>query len=82
MSLYNTLVAWFFTFNILLFFLIGSWIIPGVNFVAGPVTLFVFAGINLIFFMVVVSQSMNRMRYMSPFPERFKNENKDNINFV
>ena len=35
MGVYNTLVAWFFTFNILLFFLIECWIIPGVNFVAG-----------------------------------------------
>ena len=64
-NLVTLMVAWFVTNIILSFLTFGAWIIPGINFVAGPISLLVVMGVNLIFFLIAFITFMKRYEKFS-----------------
>ena len=55
MGIMMLLLVWFIVNIVLGFLLFGAFIIPGVNFIAGPISLLVVMTVNLVFFIIILA---------------------------
>ena len=64
MGIMTLFLVWFIVNIVLGFMLVAAWIIPGVNFVAGPISLLIVSGVNLGFFIAAMVKMFKKVGSM------------------
>lgn len=67
MGIMKLFLVWFIVNLVLGFMLVSAWIIPGVNFVAGPISLVIVSLVNLIFFIIAIVKFFDRIKSVAGF---------------
>ena len=67
MNILTLFLVWFIVNLVLGFMLVAAWIIPGINFVAGPISLVIVSSVNLIFFIIAIVKFFKKVKSVSGF---------------
>ena len=67
MGIMKLFLVWFIVNLVLGFMLVSAWIIPGVNFVAGPISLVIVSLVNLIFFIIAIVKFFGKIKSVAGF---------------